>query len=405
MDTKTRQKAFIFLLIATGLTALAGGLSEGVYSNFYSEVYNATASQRGFIEFPRELPGLIAVIVISMLSFLGEIRLAIIAQLLAITGLLLLGIFTPPFGIMLVFLFINSMGVHLYMPLKDGIGLNIIGDENTGRKFGILNGLRNAAGFAAGIIVFIGFRFGLFSFEHNVIRNFLIATFFFAAVVLILLKLRKMIGDPKISTGKGRFLFRKEYKFYYALASLHGAHKQVAYVFGPWVLITILLRQADRMALLSMIGLALGIVFMPAVGWLADRLGLKRMLLVEGASFIAIYILFGVFSAGLMNGTVAVVGIPIFFFLYVLLILDRMTMQLGMIRTLYLRSIAKDKSEITPTLSTGMSIDHAISILCAFLGGLVWDTWGPQYVFFIAAALALGNVLVASQLPKKTIVN
>jgi len=295
------------------------------------------------------------------------------------------------------------MGVHLYIPLKDGIGLNIIGDEDTGRKFGILNGLRNAAGFTAGIIVLVGFRFGFFSFQHNVIRNFLVATFFFGAVVLILLKLRKMMGDPKISTGKGRFLFRKEYKFYYALASLHGAHKQVAYVFGPWVLITILMRQADRMALLSMIGLALGIVFMPAVGWLADRLGLKRMLLVEGASFITIYILFGLFTAGLMNGTVGIIGIPIFFFLYALLILDRMTMQLGMIRTLYLRSIAKDKTEITPTLSTGMSIDHAISILCAFLGGLVWDTWGPQYVFFIAAALALGNVVVASQLPKKEV--
>jgi len=400
MTGKIKRQAFIFLLIATALSALAAALSEGVYSNFYSEVYNATAAQRGFIEFPRELPGLIAVIVISMLSFLGEIRLAIIAQLLTILGLLLLGIFTPPFGIMLIFLFINSMGMHLYIPLKDGISLNIIGDENTGRKFGILNGVRNAAGLFGGIIVFVGFRFGFFSFQHTVIRNFLIATVFFAAVVLILLILRKMIGDPPISTGKGRFLFRKEYKFYYAMASLHGAHKQVAYVFGPWVLITILLRQADRMALLSMIGLALGIVFMPAVGWLADRLGLRRMLLVEGFSFITIYILFGVFTAGLMNETVAVLGIPIFFFLYALLILDRMTMQLGMIRSLYLRSIAKDKSEITPTLSTGMSIDHAISILCAFLGGLVWDAWGPQYVFFIAATLALLNVFVASRLPK-----
>ena len=400
MDTKTRQKAFIFLLIATALTALAGGLSEGVYSNFYSEVYGATAAQRGFIEFPRELPGLIAVVVISMLSFLGEIRLAIVAQILAIIGLLLLGIFTPPFSLMLVFLFVNSMGVHLYMPLKDGIALNIIGDKDTGKRFGILNGLRTGAGFVAGIVVFVGFRFGFFSFQHSVIRNFLIATLFFGAVVLILLKLRTMIGDPPISTGKGRFLFRKEYKFYYALASLHGAHKQVAYVFGPWVLITILMRQADRMALLSMIGLFLGIFFIPMAGWLTDRLGVKRMLLVEGASFIAIYVLFGIFSAGLMNGTVAIVGIPIFFFLYALLILDRMTMQLGMIRTLYLRSIVRDKSEISPTLSTGMSIDHAISILCAFLGGLVWEAWGPQYVFFIAAALALGNVVVASRLPR-----
>jgi len=399
-NPKIRKHAFIYLLIATALTALAAGLSEGVYSNFYMEVYNVTAAQRGFIEFPRELPGLIAVVVISMMSFLGEIRLAIIAQLLSILGLILLGVFTPPFAVMLIFLFINSMGMHLYMPLKDSIGLNIIGSENTGRQFGIMNSVRTGAGFVAGLAVFFGFRTGFFSFSHDIILNFLIATVFFAAVVLILIKIRKMIGDPEINTGKGRFLFRKEYKFYYLLASLHGAHKQIAGVFGPWVLISILLRQADTMAFLSMIGMFLGIFFIPWAGKLTDRFGVKTMMYAEGFSFIVIYILFGIFSAGLMSGNFAAVGIPVFF-VYILFIIDRMTMQLGMIRALYLRSIALDKSEITPTLSTGMSLDHAISIVCAFLGGLVWEAWGPQYVFFIAAVLSLGNVMVAVYLPKK----
>jgi len=400
LDPKTRQRAFIFLLIATVLTSLAAGLSEGVYSNFYYEVYDVTARQRGFIEFPREIPGLIAVVIISMMSFLGEIRLAIIAQILSIIGLILLGVFTPPFSIMLVFLFINSMGMHLYMPLKDSIGLNIIGSENTGRKFGLLNGIRTGAGFVAALAIFLGFRHGFFSFSHNIIRNFLIATLFFAAVVLILIKIRKMIGDPAISTGKGKILFRKEYKFYYLLASLHGAHKQIASVFGPWVLIAILSRQADTMAFLSMIGMFLGIFFIPMAGRLTDRFGVRSMMFVEGFSFIGIYVLFGVFSAGLTSGSIAAVGIPIII-VYILFIFDRMTMQLGMIRALYLRTIAVDKSEIAPTLSTGMSLDHAISIICAFLGGIVWESWGPQYVFFIAAVLSLGNVLVAVWLPKK----
>jgi len=399
MDSKTRQRAFILLLVATAFTSLASGLAEGTFSNFYYEVYAVTSRQRGFIEFPREIPGLIAVVVISLMSFMGEIKLAIAAQVLSIIGLILLGIFTPPFAVMLAFLFINSMGMHLYMPLKDSIGLNIIGSENTGRKFGILNGVRTGAGFIAAGAVLLGFRFGFFSFSHAIFRNFLIATLFFAAVVLILLKIRKMIGDPKISTGKGRFLFRKEYKFYYLLASLHGAHKQIASVYAPWVLITILLRRADTMAALSMVGMFLGIFFIPTAGWLADRLGVRRMMFAEGFAFIAIYIAFGIFSGGLASGNIATVGIPIII-VYVLFILDRMTMQLGMIRVLYLRSIAVDKAEIAPTLSTGMSLDHAISIVSALLGGVVWYSWGPQYVFFIAAVLSLGNVMVAFWLPR-----
>jgi MFS family permease len=402
MDTKTRQRAFGYFLVAVVLTALAAGLSESLYGNFYKEVYDVTAAQRGFIEFPRELPGLITVIVISMMSFLGEIRLAVIAQILSIIGLSLLGLFTPPFAVMLLFLFINSMGMHLYMPLKDSIGLNIIGTENTGSRFGIVNGVRTAAAFVAGMVVFFGFRTGVFSFsnEHGIIYIFLIATVFFAGVIVMLIKIRKLIGDPAINTGEGRFLFRKEYTFYYILASLHGAHKQIAGVFGPWVLIEILLRQADTLAVLGMIGSFLGIFFIPMAGKLTDRFGVKRMMFAEGFSFIVIYIMFGIVSSGLTSESLAKTGIPVLI-VYILFIIDRMTMQLGMIRTLYLRSIAKDTSEVAPTLSTGMSIDHAISIICAFLGGLAWSAWGPQYVFFIAAAMSLGNVIVAVRLPKK----
>ncbi|MCL2284746.1 MAG: MFS transporter, partial [Firmicutes bacterium] len=141
--------------------------------------------------------------------------------------------------------------------------------------------------------------------------------------------------------------------------------------------------------------------FIPMAGRMTDRFGVKTMMFIEGFAFIAIYILFGIFSAGLMSGTIAAIGLPLII-IYALCIFDRMTMQLGMIRVLYLRNIAVDKSEISPTLSTGMSIDHAISIICAFLGGLVWEAWGPQYVFFIAAILALGNVAVAVKLPRKS---
>jgi hypothetical protein len=394
-----RKKAFWLFLVAVAMTALAGGLSEGLYGNYYFEVYSVTAEQRGFIEFPREIPGLIAVIFISLFAFMGEIRLAIIAQILSIVGLVLLGLFTPPFSIMLIFLFVNSMGMHLYMPLKDSIGLNIIGSENTGQKFGIVNGVRTATAFVVGIIIFLGFRSGLFHFTGGIIHIFLIASLFFVGVIFLLIKIRKLIGDPKINTGKKRFLFRKEYKFYYILASLHGAHKQIAGVFGPWVLIEILLRQADTLAVLGMIGSFLGIFFIPLAGRLTDRLGVRTMMFVEGFSFIFIYIAFGAVSGGLSSGTLALIGLPVIF-VYILFIFDRMTMQLSMIRTLYLRTIALDPSEIAPTLSTGMSIDHVISIVGALLGGLTWAAWGPQYVFYIAAILSLGNVLVAFCLPK-----
>ena len=90
----------------------------------------------------------------------------------------------------------------------------------------------------------------------------------------------------------------------------------------------------------------------------------------------------------------AKIGLPVVL-TFILFIIDRMSMQMGIIRTLYLREIAVSHQEITPTLSLGMSMDHVVSIACAYLGGVVWTIWGPQYVFFLAAALSIVNLIVA----------
>jgi predicted MFS family arabinose efflux permease len=79
-------------------------------------------------------------------------------------------------------------------------------------------------------------------------------------------------------------------------------------------------------------------------------------------------------------------------------------MQMGMVRVIYLKNIAHSPNDITTTLSTGISIDHVVSIIGATLGGLAWKAWGPQYVFFIAAALSVVNLIVAAKvkLPKSS---
>jgi len=160
------------------------------------------------------------------------------------------------------------------------------------------------------------------------------------------------------------------------------------------------LKQADTLAVLSMIGAFIGIFFIPMIGKFTDRFGVKKMIFTEGVSYVVVYILFGLVSAGLVSGGLATFGLPVLI-VYLIFIIDRMTMSLGMVRVIYLRSIARDQSEVSPTLSAGMTLDHIISIVCAYLGGIAWIAWGPQFVFYIAAALSLGNVVVAAFIPKE----
>lgn len=391
---KNVKKEILIYYLILALTAIGLGLSDGVFSNYFKEAYNVNAFQRGLIEFPRELPGIISIVVISVLSFLGDIRTAIIAQLLSTIGLLLLGFLTPPFAVMCIFLFINSMGMHLFFPLSDGIGMSLIKDDEVGKRMGRYKGVSTAFSMVASVAVFIGFRAGFFSFTTPVKIIFIIGSVIFAIVFFLLLYMSSLVKVPVKQDRKIKLIFRKEYKYYYILAIMTGVQKQIMAVYGPWVLIDLLSKKADTIAILGIIGSFIGIFFIPALGRWLDRYGIRKMLYADAISFIVVYIAYGFLASGFSTGMIAKVGIPVIL-TFVLIILDRMSMQMSMIKTIYLRSISVHESEITPTLTVGMSMDHIVSIICAYIGGIIWTSFGPQYIFFFAAAASVVNLVVA----------
>ncbi|MDF2671835.1 MAG: major facilitator superfamily 1 [Clostridiales bacterium] len=393
---KNIKKEIIVYLFILALTALGLGLSDGVFSNYFKDAYNVNAFQRGLIEFPRELPGVLCIVVVSILSYLGDIRIAIIAQLLSTIGLIFLGFLTPPFAVMLIFLFINSMGMHLFFPLSDSLGMSLIKGEDVGKRMGQFKGISTAFSMIASVIVFLGFRFEIFSLTSPVKAVFIISAAVFAVVFILFLYMNRLIKTPIKENRKLKLIFRKEYKYYYVLAIMNGVQKQIMAVYGPWVLIDLLSKKADTLAILGIIGSFIGIFFIPAIGRWLDRYGIKKLLYADALSFIGVYIAYGILAAGFSTGFLATAGIPVML-IFGLVILDRMSMQMGMIRIIYLRSIAVKESDITPTLSLGISMDHIVSIICAFLGGVVWSKLGPQYIFFFAAGLSVINLIVAKK--------
>ena len=402
IDEKQHQRSIWIYLAVLAFAALAAGLSDAVYSNYFKDAYNVSALQRGLIEFPRELPGIIVVILISLLASFSNVRVAMMAQGMAIFGLAFLGFLTPPFALMLVFLFINSLGGHLWYPLQDSIGLALIRDDgNAGRIIGRFKGVSTAFSLVAAMIVFAGFRLGWFSFTTPVKFVFVIAMVFLLITMILLGFLDRYVKKPEtlavdnLARGKRfRFVFRKEYKYYYLLAVVFGVQKQIMFVYGPWVLIDLLDQKTDTMALLGMAGALVGIFFIPALGRWIDRYGVKKMLYADALSFIVVYLAYGALSAGFSSGWLSRFGVPMFM-AFGLFIVDRMSMQMSIIRTLYLRTIAVSPSDIAPTLTMAQSMDHIVAVLCATVGGVIWTVWGPQYIFFTAAAFSLINFFVA----------
>lgn len=412
LNQTAHQRSIRIYYAILAAAAIGTGFAGSVMSNYFKDAYQVSALQRGLIEFPRELPGVITVFLVAMLIGLGDLKTAILAQFLAVTGLVFLGFLTPPFAVMLVFVFLHSVGDHIWMPLSSSIGMSLIHDEsNAGRLVGRFNGVTTAFSMLASLLVFAGFRTGFFSFTSPVKSIFLVSAGLSLVGILLLTYLyrhhrlnnstdRSMIGRPVQkpffrNLAWPRFVFRREYRYYYILAIIFGVQKQIMIVYGPWVLIDLLNKKADTLALLLMLGSFIGIFFTPAVGRWLDQFGIRSMLYLDAFSFIGVYIAYGVLTAGFVSGAFPMSGVFIIL-TYILFIIDRMSMQMGMVRNMYMRSIALTKEDISPTLTLGQSMDHVVSITMAIIGGYIWTKIGPQYVFFIAAALSLANWFVAS---------
>jgi len=136
------------LLVFAAASVMAGAgysLFDSIFNNFLNATFALTGFQRSFLEFPRELPGFLVVFVTALLGFLCSRRLGAVAMLLGALGALLIGLASPGYAVMVVWLFIYSLGQHLFMPIAATIGMELAPEGQAGRRLGQLNGLRNLA--------------------------------------------------------------------------------------------------------------------------------------------------------------------------------------------------------------------------------------------------------------------
>ncbi len=391
------KKIFAFLVILVGATSTV----DTFLANYFYEVYNTDSVMRGFLEFPRELPGVVQLFLVGALAFLGNTKKAMISQLLLGVGFLALGVVTPPFAVMCVFLFLYSLGGHLYMPLHDAISVELAEEGQSGKFLGEMNSLKVAATLVMTVFVYFGFRYGFLNFNSPILIFIIFGVIgligFVGFYYLSKQKEIKALDEKYTEKNVGKkfnIVFRKEYNFYYLLATLNGVQKQIMLVFGPWVLIDLLNTGADTIILLNIIASAFSIYALKYIGVMADKLGIRKMMFADAFTFVFVYAFYGVLCGALISGTIESQTLGVIL-AGGMLVLDRISMNFGMVRTLYLKNIAVDGDNIVDTISLGIGMDHIVAISCALLSGYIWKYIGPQYVFYLTALLSLVNVYIA----------
>lgn len=397
---KVKSNNLIFIyIIAISALSLAYGFSDSLMSNYFNDVYEIDALQRGFLELPREFPGVISLFIIAFMSKLGDIRITVVANVLCFVGILLLANTSPTFYVMSLFLFILSLGIHIYLPIQDSLAMTILPEQSIGKGMGQIRGISLFFSLIASICTFVGFKAGFLAFvqDGNQIA-FQISAFFFLITIIFFVILAVKASHAHRPVVKTKLIFKKKYIFYYILSIMNGVQKQIIFVYGPWVLIEILGQGADTISLLLIISSLIGIFFMPFLGKCIDKFGIRNMLYVDAISFILVYLSYAFMTYNFTNGTFKASGIALLG-IFLVYISDKLSSQMSIIRSVYLHSITEDKSEILPTISLGVSLDHVVSIIGAYLSGLIWLYIGAHYIFLIVVGLSFINLVIAKIVP------
>lgn len=397
--SRLRDKKVYLYVLALACLAIGSGLSFSIFTNYFKEVFDVGADVRGILELPREAPGMLMVVIFSLLAFMHDIKIMILALFLMLGSILYLGLFSPTYYIMIALLFVGSLGQHLTFATTAPIDLSLSRKDNVGRDVGFFRGIFTGSTMVGALIVIIGFKTNLFSFQSDLIVPFLIAAILFGISISLFIALNK-IHKYEIKRKAGSFVVRKEYKLYYLLVILHGVQKQILVVYGPWVLVELLNSGADAIAFIALISGFIGIFFIQFMGYLIDKLGIKKALYIDALSFVFVYLTYGLLVYGIVSGALPKSSLVIVL-AYTIVIIDRMSGQMGVVRTVYLKKILVEENDLQSTISLGMTLDHIVSISSAIAAGYIWVNFGPHFVFFIAAGFSLLNILVAYLVKEK----
>jgi MFS family permease len=315
--------------------------------------------------------------------------MGMLTMILGGVGAALIGFASSSYGAMLAWLFIYSMGNHLFMPIASTIGMELAREGQDGRRLGQLNSIRNLAVIMGSFMVAMGFKYLNFTFQHT----FAIAAILLGAAAALLF----MMKPEPVVEKRGFLELHKEYRLFYVLNVLAGARKQLFITFAPWVLVNVLKQPTQIMATLFTIGGVIGILFQPLLGWAIDKFGERFVLASEAVILVFVCVGYGFAKFVFPTGTAFLVVCACF-------LIDQMIFSVSMARATYMKKIAIQPDHIQPALTAAVTIDHVFSITAALVGGVIWNAFGFQYVFLLGMVIAVINFFTALRvrLPHKT---
>ena len=377
----SRFKVFLLSILITGLSY---GLYKGMLDNFLAEVVGMGEMGRGVTEFFRELPGILLVFLLAAFYMLSAESLYKAGAVIMLAGLVMHAVLPPTKVLATLAICMYSLGEHIQLGMKNTLTLEYARPGRGGTALGLLSST-NQIGTLAGYLVIV-LVFARFTEKQPYSLFFALSAVLAGVSMVCAMGIR---GKSQTDETKRRFYFHKKYTKYYMLEMFYGARKQVFFTFGPYVLILFYGAGAAAVSLLHAVCSVAGFLLSPVVGRIIDKVGYKAVMVADTLILVVVCFFYG-FAHHLFPMKTA------FLVCCVNYVLDSVISLASMASNVYVQDLADSPDEVKATISTGLSINHVITIFIALFGGWIWHALGIETLFMLSAGLGLCNSAYAA---------
>ncbi|MBQ9939035.1 MAG: MFS transporter [Oscillospiraceae bacterium] len=379
-------KTFLLSILITGVSY---GLYKGMLDNFLAEVVMMNEADRGLTEFFREIPGVLLVLILAIFCMFSAETLYKAGAVIMLIGMGMHAVLPATKLLVTLAICMYALGEHIQIGVKNTLTLKYARQGSGGAALGAQNSASQVGTLFGYIVIVV--VFAIFTKNQPYTVFFCIAAILAGISAVFSMGIK---GKSETDESKRRFYFSKKYTKYYMLEMFYGARKQVFFTFGPYVLILVYGANAATISLLFAIS-AIACFFMsPVIGRIIDKVGYKAVMVADTLILVIVCFFYG-FAHRIFPTEIA------FIICCVNYVLDAVISLSSMASNLYVQDLADNAEEVKATISTGVSINHVITIFIALCGGWIWKALGIELLFIVSAILGLCNSAYAATIKTK----
>lgn len=368
------RRMFLFLLALTVGSGLGMQGWNALFSNFAVEAAGLDGLEVGLAHSVREIPGFLALLVIYVLLFVSERRLAALSVLTLGLGVAATGLLPSFWGVMLTTL-VMSFGFHYYETVNQSLTLQYFSLSEAPVVLGRLRSAVSLTNIGVGVLVWfcaqtLGYP-GMFGLIGGLVAC---------------IGCWALFQDPTDADAPRqhrRMVLRRRYWLFYTLTFLGGARRQILLAFATYLLVRRFGFDVGQIAALFILNNAINAVLNRQIGTFINRFGERAVLRAQYAVVLLVFLTYA------FCDTTWIVT--------VVYVLDQLALNFAVCVNTAFQKMA-DPRDIAPSMAVGFTMNHVAAVVIPVFGGLLWLR-DYRLVFLGGAVLSAVSLAVTWLMP------